>query len=91
MQTTTFLDPQKTAFLVTKKKAVQNGKSTIQFNDKVYSLQPDGTFADRPDGASGAFEQCDVDGQTATFWYLWNGKLIGPVTVAFFMVTQPGS
>lgn len=91
MQLTTFTDPQKTAFLVgAVNKSNGKGKSTLSDpSGRVYSLQPDLTWGDRDAGADGAFEQCTVDGQTATYWYQWHGAVVGPVTVAFFLVSNP--
>lgn len=98
MRTTLFLDPNKTAFLVSKVNDAGNGKSTLSDPDgKVYSLQPMNTwpapdqpkFEDRDAGAAGAFEKCDVDNGIATFWYMWQGELQGPVSVAFFLAKQP--
>lgn len=107
MIVTLLLDPINTAFLVGAVNSLPNGKKTLSDpNGNVYSLQPTNEwpsptqpkFADRPPGAAGAFEQCDVDNGIATFWYLWNFankgetpdvRPVGPVSVAIFLVTPP--
>jgi hypothetical protein len=82
-------DPQTLTFYVSAVNALPNGKSTLSMIDgTVLSLQPDLTWQTRSAGTAGAFEQCDVAGQCATYWYVWDNKLVGPVSVAFLKVTK---
>jgi hypothetical protein len=87
VQFVTFADPQKTALAVSTVNAAGNKKTLSTPDGEVYSLQPNLTFETRPKGTAGTFEQCDVDGQVATFWYQWDNKPVGPYSVAFFNVT----
>lgn len=84
-----FTDPQKTTIAISTVNDLPNGKHTLSFPDgTVVSVQPDLSIEERPAGADGPFEQCDIDGQVATYWYVWNGQTVGPYSVAFFRVTR---
>ncbi len=89
VQLITFADPQKTTLAVASVNAVPNSKKkTLSFpGGTVVSCQEDGSIQERPSGSDGPFEQCDVDGQVATYWYDWQGKTYGPFAFAFFLVS----
>jgi hypothetical protein len=89
VQLTTFKDPQALTLAIgAVNKSSHVGKFTLSFPDgTVVSCQQDGSIQDRPSGADAAFEQCDIDGQVATYWYIWNGVTSGPFSFAFFKVT----
>ncbi len=89
VQLTQFADPQKTTLAIGVVNASSKaGKHTLSFPDgTVASIQSDGSVQDRPAGADGPFEQCDIDGQIATYWYVWNGVTSGPFSFAFFKVS----
>ncbi len=90
---TRFIDPQHTTYLASQVKASSApGKQLLVLaNGNVLSLQEDGTFAERPPGTDGAFEQCNVASQIATYLYIWNGILRGPVSVAFVITSGPAT
>lgn len=93
VQLTTFKDPQVTTLAVVSVNPVPNSvKKTLSFpGGTVVSIQPDGTVKEQTAGAAGPYEQADIDGQVATYWYTWldNGvpKVAGPYTFAFVQVS----
>lgn len=68
---TAFQDPTALTIAAKAVNKQPNGQFTITFADKadsVASVQPDGTLQDRPKGANGDYELCDIAGNVATFW-----------------------
>lgn len=86
---TKFLDPQVTTLAVSKVNTLPGtSKKTLSFPDKsVASMQPDGRIESRPEGTAGLYEQCEVDGQVATWSYASGDQPVGPFTVAFVLVS----
>jgi len=65
-----FVDPMKGLLVVKTAKPVAGHAGIFTLilpDDRVYSMQPDGTDGDRDPGTDGPFERCRVSGNIATF------------------------
>ncbi len=96
---TGYVDPAKMTLAIMAVNAVSGSKKkTLSFPDgTVASLQDNSTvqnpiMQDRPLGTNGRFETCDVVETgpatgVATWYYDWNGQAVGPIAIAFTLVT----